>query len=98
MGAVVGLVFPPGLLAGAALGAGIGALGGNIGKGWGASDVKEVGQALDVGEAGVILVAQATPDVAVDKILKNASKTTQKQINADTKSFEDALDMDADQT
>jgi uncharacterized membrane protein len=96
VGAVAGLVFPLGLLAGLVWGAGLGALGGNIAKGWGSGDIKEIGQALEVGEAGVILLAQATPDVAVDNILKSASKATKKQVDADTKSLEDALEMDHD--
>ncbi len=96
VGAVASLLFPAGLLAGLAVGAATGAVAGNIGKGWYASDIKDLGDALDAGESGVIVVAQATPDVAVDRILKNASKTEQKAIDADTKDLEAALDADAD--
>jgi uncharacterized membrane protein len=95
VGAVAGLIFPAGLLAGLAWGTGLGAVAGNIGKGWGAGDIKDLGAALEPGEAGVILVAQATPDVAVDNILKSASKTEKKAIDADAASLEDALDSEA---
>lgn len=96
VGAVASLLFPAGLLAGMAVGAATGAVAGNIGKGWYAGDIKDLGDALAAGDAGVIVVAQATPDVAVDKILKNASKTEQKPVSdADAKELEQAMDSDA---
>ena len=95
VGAVAGLLFPAGLLAGLVWGGGIGALAGNIGKGWYASDIKDLGDALDAGESGVILVAQATLDVAANRILKNAVKTEKKQVDADAEGIDDAVDTDA---
>jgi uncharacterized membrane protein len=97
VGAVAGLIFPLGLLAGLVWGAGLGALGGNIAKGWSAGDIKALGAALDTGEAGVILIAQATPDVAVGNILKNAAKTEQKTVEGDMEDLEAALDQHADE-
>ncbi len=41
-GAVVGLLFPPALIAGLARGRGIGTLVGHLAKGWGHSDIKEL--------------------------------------------------------
>jgi uncharacterized membrane protein len=94
VGAAASLLFPPGIIAGAALGAGAGALAGNIGKGWSAGDVKELGEALDVGESGVMLVAEATPDVAAKNILKMSQKAAKKQIDADAKDLEAAIDQE----
>ena len=70
LSAAAALLFPVGLLGGLVVGGSLGALAGNIGKGWSAGDVKELGDALDVGESGVMLVAEATPDVAAKNILK----------------------------
>ena len=94
-GAVLGLIFPAGLLAGLIWGTGIGALAGNLGKGWGHRDIKDLGEALDAGESGVILVAEATPDVAAKNILKMATKAEKKQIDADAKDIEAAIDAEA---
>jgi uncharacterized membrane protein len=92
IGAVSAIIFPLGLLGGLAWGAGLGALAGNIGKGWSAGDVKELGSALEAGESGVMLVAEATPDVAAKNILKAAQKAAKKQIDADAADMEKAID------
>lgn len=96
VGAVFGLFFPPGLLLGAALGAGAGALVGNLAKGWFSSDIKQVADELEPGEAGVILVAQATPDLGVEKLLKKARKAEKKEVTGEDKAHvEQALEADA---
>jgi uncharacterized membrane protein len=94
VGAAAALLFPVGLLGGLVVGGGLGALTGNIGKGWSAGDVKELGEALDAGESGVMLVAEATPDVAAKKILKMSQKAAKKQIDADAKDMEAAIDQE----
>ena len=94
VGAAAALLFPVGLLGGLVVGGSLGALAGNIGKGWSAGDVKELGDALDVGESGVMLVAEATPDVAAKNILKMSQKTAKKQIDADAKDMEAAIDQE----
>ena len=91
-GAVVGVLFPPSILVGAAVGAGAGALTGNLVKGWGHKDIKELGEALDAGQSGVVLVAEATPDVAAKRILKKAEKAEQKEITEEYKEMRRALD------
>lgn len=91
IGAVFGLIFPPGLLLGAAAGAGIGALVGNFTKGWDKSDVEDLGALLDAGQAGVILVAEATPDMGAEKLLKKAIKTEKKMVKDEDKSIQKEL-------
>jgi uncharacterized membrane protein len=94
IGAVSAIIFPLGLLGGLAWGAGLGALAGNIGKGWSAGDVKELGAALEAGESGVMLVAEATPDVAARNILKMSQKAAKKQIDADAAEMEAAIEQE----
>lgn len=91
-GAVVGLLFPPSLIAGLIWGGGVGALVGNLAKGWGHADIKDLGEALDAGQSGVVLIAEATPDVAADRLLKNATKVVDKEIEDDEKQIRKALD------
>ena len=49
VGAVVGILFPPSLVAGAAVGATVGGVGGHLWKGMSRADVKEFGDIIDAG-------------------------------------------------
>lgn len=91
-GAVVGLLFPPSLIAGLVWGGGIGTLVGHLAKGWGHSDIKELGEALEVGQSGVVAVAEATPDVAAQRVLKKATKAAKREIDDQSKEIRKALD------
>ena len=88
----MGLLFPPALIGSAIVGAASGGLVGTIAKGWGHADIKDLGEALDAGEWGVVLVCEATPDVAADRILKQATKVEQKQIDDEDGDIRKALD------
>lgn len=72
IGAVIGLVFPPSILVGAGVGSLLGAGTGNVAKGWFAGDIKIIGENLQPGHSGILLIAEATPDIAVDRILARA--------------------------
>ena len=73
-GVVLGLIFPPSILMGAAVGAGAGAIVGNLVKGFMSGDIKKVADELEPGEAGVILVADATFEAGAEKLMKRAKK------------------------
>ena len=92
VGGVVGLLFPPALIGSAIVGAAGGGLIGSIAKGWGHGDIKDLGEALDAGEWGVVLVCEATPDVAAARILKQATKVEQKEIDDEDGEIRKALD------
>ena len=49
VGALVGLLFPPTIIAGAAVGAAVGGVGGHLWKGMSRADVKEFGELIDAG-------------------------------------------------
>ena len=91
-GAVVGLLFPPSLIVGAIAGGGIGLLAGNFSKGLKRNDIKEMGELLDEGQAGIIFVGVATPDQGVDHFMKHAQKTMKKQVDADAEETKKAID------
>jgi uncharacterized membrane protein len=97
VGAVMGVIFPPSLLSGLVWGTALGALAGNIGKGWSSGDIKELGAALEPGEAGVVVVAQATPEVAAKRLLKLAAAVEKKQIDEDVKELEAEIDRVVDE-
>lgn len=52
VGALVGLLFPPSLIATAAVGAAVGGVGGHLWNGTSCGDMKDIGELLDEGTAG----------------------------------------------
>jgi uncharacterized membrane protein len=96
VGAIFGVIFPPSLIVSAAVGAGAGAIIGNLSKGWFSGDIKEMAEGLEPGWTGVILVAEATPDLGVEKLLKKAQKADKKEITGDDK-VEVAKALDSDE-
>jgi uncharacterized membrane protein len=92
VGAAIGLIFPPGLLVGGLLGAGAGALIGHLEGGMSRSDVKEVGELLDNSEAALIVVGEATLERAVDEATARAKRDLKKEIRADAREMEKAVD------
>ena len=81
-----------GLLAGtAAGGALLGAVAGHAAAGMSRSDLKELGEHLDAGQAGLVVVAVSDMGAKVEEAMKRASKLEQKQIDADL----DELERDA---
>lgn len=87
VGALVAL-FPAvgigaGLLFGGAAGAGIGAVAGHAAAGLSRSDLKELGELLDAGESGFLLVAATDLQDKLEKAIKRADKQVQKELKAD---------------
>ncbi len=92
VGGVLALIFPPSILMGAAVGAGVGAVAGNLSKGWMSGDVKKVADELEPGQAGVILVADATFDVGAEKLMKRAKKMAKQQVDAQADDIKKQID------
>ncbi len=87
-GGIVGLLFPPSILAGSLVG---GATAGLVGKLWGGmsrSNLKEIGEALDEQETGLVIVGESTVDALVEKALKKAKKRVRKGLKATRKELE----------
>jgi uncharacterized membrane protein len=91
-GAIFGIIFPPSLLVSAAAGAAIGAGIGNVVKNIGRGDVKDLADALEPGQAGVILIADATFDAGADRLMKKAKKLAKQQVDADAAELKAAID------
>ena len=91
-GAVIGLIFPPSIIGMAAAGGGIGAVLGNFMKGMKRSDIKEVGDMLDEGQAGIVLVAEVTLEEGLDHLMKHAAKIAKKEVDAQAKDIKAAID------
>jgi uncharacterized membrane protein len=76
VGAVVGVLFPPSILASAAVGAGGGALLASMTRGLGRRHVQELGEVLDSGRSAVIVISSAHDTNAITKVLRGARTTT----------------------
>ena len=96
VGALVAL-FPAvaigaGLVAGGAGGAGLGALAGHAAAGISRSDLKDLGELLDEGQSGLLVVAAQDTEARVDAAVTRGNKLLKKQMRADEKDLEKALD------
>ncbi len=89
VGAVVGILFPPSIIAGAAVG---GVAGGVIGhwNGMSRKDMKELGELLDEGTAALVVVGKSKLDEQMKAAMSRADKIVEKEIKADQKQLERA--------
>jgi uncharacterized membrane protein len=86
VGAVLGILFPPSILATAAVGAATGGLIGHLARGMSRGDMKDVGDLL-------IVVGESKIGEQLNKDLERAQKSVEKQIDADSQDFQKELDQ-----
>ena len=78
-----------GLLVGTAAGGAIlGAVAGHAAAGMSRHDLKELGEHLDKGQAGLIVVAVSDMGAKVERAMERAAKLEQKELKADTEAIE----------
>jgi uncharacterized membrane protein len=78
-----------GLLAGTTAGGAIlGAVAGHAAAGMSRHDLKELGEHLDAGQAGLVVVAVADMGAKVEQAMQRAAKLQQKQLEADSAELE----------
>ena len=83
------------LLATGAGGAVLGAVAGHAAAGMSRGDLKDLGEALDKGQAGLVVVAVADLEAKVKAAMKRAEKIEAKQLKADQKAIEADAKADA---
>jgi uncharacterized membrane protein len=88
VGAVLGILFPPSLLGAAAVGGVAGGVGGHLWKGMSRSDVKQLGDVIDVDQAALVVVGDVTISDAIEKAQLKAVKSIHKEVNASVKDVE----------
>src|SRR5262249_14657548 len=91
VGAVVGLLFPPSIIATAAVGGGTGGVIGHFARGTSRDDMKELGDLLDEGQAALVVVGESRVGEQFEKALTHAQKTVEKEVDADRKELEREL-------
>ncbi|HEX8857215.1 MAG TPA: DUF1269 domain-containing protein [Thermoleophilaceae bacterium] len=90
-GAVLGILFPPSILGAAAVGGVTGGVIGHFARGMSRGDMKELGDLLDEGEAGLVVIGESRVQEQLDKHLARARRSMEKQIEADSKDLEREL-------
>jgi uncharacterized membrane protein len=91
VGAVVGILFPPSLIVGAAVGAAAGGVGGHVWRGMSRSDVKELGDVIDDGQAALVIVGESKVEQAVEKAGLKAEKHVAKELDVSPKDIDKAV-------
>jgi uncharacterized membrane protein len=76
------------LLATGAGGAVLGAVAGHAAAGMSRSDLKELGEALDNGQAGLVVVAVSDMEAKIEGAMKRAEKIHAKELKADQEAIE----------
>jgi len=91
-GGFIGLIFPPSILGGAAVAGAAAGVAGHLFGGFKRKDIAEMGEMLDEGDAGIVMIGVATPEMGADLLMKRAAKVAKKQVDADAKEIKKAID------
>lgn len=91
-GAVLGILFPPGLLIDVAVGGLAGGVIGHFWNGMSRKDVMELGEMLDEGTAALLIVGKSKLDKALEKAVTHAIKVVEKEVKADQKELDKELE------
>ena len=91
VGGLVGILFPPSIIAGAAVGAGVGGVGGHLWRGMSRADVKEFGDVIDAGQAALVVVGESTIEDALNKAGLKAEKEVAKELDVKPKDIDAAV-------
>ena len=90
-GAAVGLIFPPSVLGAAAVGGVVGGISGHLSKGMSRSRARELGDFIDPGQAGLVVVGEGKVEQAIQKAVTRAEKETAEDLDVDPKDIDRTL-------
>ena len=91
VGAVVGILFPPSIIGTALVGAAAGGVGGHLWRGMSRSDVKELGDVIDDGQAALVIVGESKLEPALEKAGLKAEKHVAKELDVSPKDVDKAV-------
>jgi len=91
VGAVVGILFPPSILGAAVVGGAVGGVSGHLWRGMSRSDVKELGDVIDAGQAALLVVGESTVEAALQKAGLKAEKQVAKELDVRPKDIDKAV-------
>lgn len=91
-GAAVGVLFPPSIIGAAAAGGVIGGISGHLAKGMSRSEAKDLGDFIDPGEAGLVVVGESKIAVPLQRAVTRAEKQTAKELDVNPKDVDRILE------
>jgi uncharacterized membrane protein len=90
-GAAVGALFPPSILVSAAAGGVIGGVSGHLAKGMSRSEAKELGDFIDPGQAGLVVVGETKVEESIKRAVSRAEKQTARELDVSPKDVDRIL-------
>jgi uncharacterized membrane protein len=90
-GAAVGVIFAPAVLGAAAAGGVVGGVSGHLARGMSRSEAKGLGDFIDPGQAGLVIVGESKVEDAIKKAVTRATKQTARELDVDPKDVDKAL-------
>lgn len=87
-----GIGLAAGMLGGGAIGTTVGAIAGHVSRGMKRSDLKELGELLDNGKSGLVVVAAADVADRVSAAITRAQKRAKAQLQADVNAMKKDID------
>lgn len=91
VGALVGILFPPSIIGTALVGAAVGGVSGHLWKGMSRTDVKEFGEAIDAGEAALVVVGETAVEDAIERAGLTAQRKVAKELQVDKNDVDKAV-------
>ena len=90
-GAAIGVIFPPAVLGAAAVGGLAGGVTGHLSKGMSRSQAKQLGDFINPGQAGLVVVGESKVEDAIKGAVTRAEKQTAQELGVDPKDIDKAL-------
>ena len=97
VGVLLGIVFPPSILASGLIGAGSGALIGRNFNEISKKDLQELGEYIKANEAALVVIGESKVEEMIKKSVKSALREYKKEFNADADEFNKQLDQEMKQ-
>ena len=91
IGALIGCLFPPAIIATTAAGAAIGGVSGHLWRGLSRADCKELGELIDDGQAALVIVGESKVAEAVDQAGLKADKQVARELDVKSKDIDKAV-------
>jgi uncharacterized membrane protein len=92
VGALVGILFPPSIIAAGVIGGVTGGMIGHFWRGMSRADVKDLGELIDEGQAALVVVGESKFQQYLDRAFARAQRRMERQVKADAKAVQKELD------
>ena len=97
VGALVGILFPPSIIAGTVVGGTAAGLIGHLGNGISRGELKDFGESLQDGQAAIVAIGESKIEERLQKAATRANKIIEEQLDADADELKKDLDEAAKQ-